>query len=211
MKPTWNLRAALQDLLGRRQRHLADELRGQLDASRDAVDVALAAVRGEARGRLDALESTGDAHRSRLVTTLATTFVIPIDREDLFRFSRSVDDVLDNLQDFGRELELYGVPPDPRGLVPVLEPILGGLAGLRRAVDALEDDGRAVPDGYRAAKQAHNAVRAAYQQAIADLFAVEPTGASLKQRELLRRLDVVGLRLGEAADVLADGHLKRGG
>jgi hypothetical protein len=32
---------------------------------------------------------------------------------------------------------------------------------------------------------------------------------TMRERELLRRLDVVGLRLGEAADALADGALKR--
>jgi len=33
----------------------------------------------------------------------------------------------------------------------------------------------------------------------------------LKSRELLRRLDVVGLRLNEAADVLSDAAVKRRG
>lgn len=36
----------------------------------------------------------------------------------------------------------------------------------------------------------------------------EVTPQMLKRRELLRRLDVVGLRLGEAADALADGAVK---
>lgn len=216
MKPTWDLRAAFDDLLGRRQRHLATELRGQLHAGRDAVAVALAAVRGEldpadARAQVDALETVGDEHRSALVATLATTFVLPIDREDLFRFSRTVDDVLDNLQDFCRELELYGPDVASGRFVPLLAPVADGLEALGDAVDALEGGGEAVPDGYRRAKRAHNAVRAAYQHAIAELFDDEPTGTTLKQRELLRRLDVVSLRLGEAADALADGHLKRGG
>jgi predicted nucleic acid-binding protein len=33
----------------------------------------------------------------------------------------------------------------------------------------------------------------------------------LKEREALRRLDVVGLRLGEAADALSDAAMKQGG
>jgi hypothetical protein len=35
------------------------------------------------------------------------------------------------------------------------------------------------------------------------------TAATLRRRELLRRVDVIGLRLGEAANALADGAVKR--
>lgn len=216
MKPTWNLRDALEDLLGRRQQHLITELRGQLDAGRDAVEVALTAVRGElapaaARARLDELETVGDRHRAALVTTLATTFVIPIDREDLFRFSRTTDDVLENLQDFCHELELYGIEVLSPLFVPLLEPVGEGLDALVDAVEGLSEGTATVDAGYRRAKRCHNTIRSAYQHAIADLFVDDPTSTTLKQRELLRRLDVVGLRLCEAADALADGHLKRGG
>ncbi len=44
---------------------------------------------------------------------------------------------------------------------------------------------------------------------IAELLVGEVDVQMLRQRELLRRLDVVGLRFGEAADALADGSLKR--
>ena len=40
-------------------------------------------------------------------TSLAGVLVTPVDREDLFRLSRSIDDVLDNLRDFVREWDLY--------------------------------------------------------------------------------------------------------
>jgi hypothetical protein len=38
----------------------------------------------------------------------------------------------------------------------------------------------------------------------------EVTMRTLRQRELLRRLDIAGIRLGEAADALTSGALKRG-
>ena len=52
-------------------------------------------------------------------------------------------------------------------------------------------------------------VRRLYQQQLAELLNEPLDNETLKRRELLRRLDVVGLRLGEAADALADGALKR--
>jgi hypothetical protein len=47
--------------------------------------------------------------------------------------------------------------------------------------------------------------------AVGQLFEGEIDRITLKRRELLRRLDLVGLDLGYAADALADGRLKRGG
>jgi hypothetical protein len=44
---------------------------------------------------------------------------------------------------------------------------------------------------------------------VASLFEQEVSTELLKRRELLRRLDVVGLRLGECADALSDAMLKR--
>ncbi|TDU87996.1 hypothetical protein EV138_1535 [Kribbella voronezhensis] len=52
-------------------------------------------------------------------------------------------------------------------------------------------------------------VRQLYQSSVADLFEQEVSTDLLKRRELLRRLDVVGLRLGECADALSDAMLKR--
>lgn len=216
MSSTWNLRAAVSDLLGRRQQQLVTELRGQVDAGREAVAVAAAAASGrmpaaDARAQVGELEDRGDAHRANLVHTLATTFVIPIDREDLFRFSRSLDDVLDNLRDFCRELDLYGPETVSPLFGPLLEAVGRGMEALAGAVDVLGTDPTAMTRASLRAKKAHNEVRTAYQQAIAELFSTEPTATSMKRRELLRRLDVVSLRMGEAADTLADGQLKRGG
>ncbi len=59
------------------------------------------------------------------------------------------------------------------------------------------------------ANKASNAIRRRYQEGVAALLIGTVDATMLKRRELLRRLDVVGLRLGEAADALADGAVKR--
>lgn len=52
-------------------------------------------------------------------------------------------------------------------------------------------------------------VRQLCQSAVAELLRGEVTPAVLGRRELLRRIDVVGLRLGECGDVLSDAMQKR--
>ena len=60
-----------------------------------------------------------------------------------------------------------------------------------------------------AARKQAGRVRQLYQAALADLFRAELSTDTLRRRELLRRLDVIGLRLGESADALSDAMLKR--
>jgi uncharacterized protein len=209
-----SLRRVLADLTGRSYRRTLDLLTAQLDATVKGVDLAadLAAGRIEpaaARAGMGEVEHEGDHGRAALVAELATTLTTPIDREDLYRFSRSVDDVLDNLRDLVRETDLFGMPGDPSDL-PALDAVREGLVSLRGAIAHLVDDPGRVQEGALAARKAAGQVRREYQTSVAALFRRELTAGTLSRRELLRRLDVIGLRLNSAAADLSDALLKRG-
>lgn len=163
----------------------------------------------DVREEIHRLEDEGDQQRTALLTELARALTTPIDREDLFRLSRSIDDVLDNLRDFAVELERYGGAPSERFAGP-LDAIAEGLDELEAAIRTLRAGGHDATGAARAAKHANDA-RHAYHDAMADLLHQDDvTMQTLRHRELLRRLDVTGLRLGEAADALTSGALKRG-
>lgn len=157
---------------------------------------------------MGAIEHLGDSQRADLVVTLSDSLTTPIDREDLFRMSRFVDDVLDELRDFVRESDLYALP-DQSTIAPVLDVLIEGLAALHEAllqtVDRKTDAGMTT----LAAKKSGGRVRQLYQLELAELFRGPLDVELMKRRELLRRIDVVGIRLGEAADALADGIMKR--
>ncbi|MBW0252486.1 DUF47 family protein [Cellulomonas sp. PS-H5] len=191
---------------------LVDGLVGQLRATEAACDVALRLARGSvsaraAREEVAAVEHEGDAWRAHVVESLTRALTSYLDREDLFTYSRAVDDVLDNLRDFVREVDLYGVRPAP-SWVGVLEEIRVGVRALRAATECLRRDVRRVSVAALAAKKAP--VRGQYQLAMAALLAEPLTASTLRRREVLRRLDIVGLRLSEAADHLATAAIKRG-
>src|SRR5690606_27562540 len=84
----------------------------------------------DARQRMREIEHRGDECRHTTVNRLSSAFANPIDREDLFRLSRSIDDVLDNLHDFVRELDLFAVQPHPL--------LAGLLTAIREALDDLD-------------------------------------------------------------------------
>ena len=209
------VRELMRDLSGRRQQLFAALLVEQLDATIEAARLVDDVVRGrsalpEARVAMTRVEHEGDDKRAELISELSRCLTTPIDREDIFRLSRSVDDVLDNLRDFLREAELFE-PVDLEPFRRVLPPILDALTCLRTASAALVKLSSEISLQTLAARKASNAIRREYELVLADLFADPPAAEVLKQRELVRRLDVVGLRIAEAANALADGYIKRSG
>lgn len=203
----------VQDLTGRSASRLVDLLTTQLDCTARGVRLTESLVNGrsssEAHDEMRQLEHEGDETRALLITELSTVLATPVDAEDLFRLSRSIDDILDNLRDFVREVDLYQ-PDDLQFALPLVRELSEGVDALRPALTrmvASHDGGR--PAAMDARKFAGRA-RWLYQHRLAELFQTPLSTETLKRRELLRRLDVVGLSLGEAADALADGMLKRG-
>lgn len=190
---------------------LLASLEAQIASARSAVDVIKAAV-GEgamtstAREDLAVIEHQGDGHRRELIDALRSALITPVDREDVFRVSRSIDDVLDNLRDFAREWDLYRTEPTDRfdAVLDAVDGALGALAAAVRVVPTTK-----VADETLAASKACNRIRYHYQEAMASLLTGELDMGVLAHRELLRRLDVVGLRLNEAVDALADAAVKR--
>jgi hypothetical protein len=89
-----------------------------------------------------------------------------------------------------------------------VDAVITAIEALRAAVCDLTEPAR-VSHSSLAAKKASGEIRRLYQQELARLFKGDVDMEVLKHRELLRRLDIVGLRLGEAADALADGTMKR--
>ena len=209
------VRELVRDLSGRTQHLFAELLVEQLDATVEAGRLVDEVVRGHlgvpaARVAMTRVEHAGDSKRAQLIYELSRCLTTPIDREDIFRLSRSVDDVLDNLRDFFREAELFE-PVDLQPFRRVLPPILEALTCLQTASAALVKLSPEISVQTLAARKASNTIRKEYEIVLAGVFANPADSEVLKQRELVRRLDVVGLRIAEAANALADGYIKHAG
>lgn len=202
----------LRVLAGRSDKAVIDALIGQLESAKAGAELAIEMISGlaraEAHTRMEEIEHNGDVERSLLVEVLSHSLATPIDREDLFRVSRSIDDVLDSLRDFVRESHLYRINDQSR-FEPMLKSVLEGIDALELAVMALSKDSAAVTRNALDAKKAGGAIGRAYQYEIAYLFGDEMSSERMKSRELVRRLEIVGINLGEAADGLTDGAMKR--
>lgn len=215
---TWmqGLRRLVRDLAGRGQERFVIHLAAQMEATVRGAQVLRETVAGsrdviDLSAQIRDIEHDGDAERAKLVAALSHALVTPVDREDLFRLSRAIDDVLDHLRDFSREWQLYRMRPTDR-FEPLFATVMDAMDVLRGATGALIDDPATVPSRALAAKKAGNEMRRLYQATLAEVLNAEDdrvTATTLKNRELLRRLDIVGLRIRQAADVLADAAVKR--
>jgi uncharacterized protein len=186
-------------------------LRSHVSSAVQAASLGRAVTLGEvdprtATNRLIPIAERGTQDHETLVRTLARALSTPLDPEDIFRLSRSLGEVRENLADFVREFALFAPGSDQR-CARLLEPILSSLTLLdtclsQRRVVTMRDEALF-------ARQHVTQVREQYQLALAELYSQPLASDVLRRRELLRRLDVVGLRLAEATDVLSDATIKR--
>jgi len=212
--PVGRLVQFLQSFGPRASEELVARLHGQVGAGIAAVETITAMLGGElpsevAVARLVDVEHEGDRQRAEFVDLLARTLVTPLDREDLYRCSRALDDLVDELRDFAREWRLIGGPdggPFARVLAKLhaaLQEATGVVSQLSKAEEL--EDGMLV-----GALRAANQVRMVHEDEITTLLVGEVTMEVLRARELLHRLDAVGMHLVTALTILADSMVKRG-
>lgn len=196
----------------RGQNALLEALNTQLDCSQRGIELAEKLVQAgikpeQARHQMSEIEHQGDQARFDFIALLRRSLSLPIDREDMFRVSRSIDDILDTLRDFVRLYDMFnmsGVQPE---MLELLEAIGDGTDNLGIAVEAMMENPRDIRRAAILAKK--NKVRHLYQDSIAAAVNEELTNETLKKLELFHKLDEVAMSLTEAADILSDGAIKR--
>lgn len=218
MRPS-RIRTAISHRLTRNDRDFVALLGAQIDTCieavtliRDLVAVAPDRQAPSLRDQVGVLERKGDRERARLVVGIGRVIATPIDREDLYRLSRGIDDILDALRDFSRGWELLGARPED-AFDPLLAELLDGLDALRQAATCISEAPSSIAETALGAKKRANEMRKNYQRALSHVLEGDDDDPAtlrvLRRRELLKSLDLVGLHLSATADVLADAAIKR--
>lgn len=150
---------------------------------------------------MSALEKQGDSIRRQLIDDLLSTFVTPIDREDLYDLSRCIDNVLDYADSTIKELVVYQIEATPEMLemVKVLE---AAAQNLNAAIGHMKDDLKLSLEHLIAAKKHENQIETIYRLANAKLFDSADVHYIFKVREVYRHLSNAADKLDEAADVM---------
>ena len=158
------------------------------------------------------LEKEADEVRRILIDELNKTFVTPIDREDIFALSLTIDDVLDYADTTVEEMHMLGVQPNAY-IERMVSLLTDAAREIYMGVQRLEDHPNVANDHAVRAKALENRLETVYREAIADLFAmprdIDHVVEMLKLREIYRHLSNAADRGDAAANVIGDIVVKK--
>jgi len=158
------------------------------------------------------LEKEADEVRRILIDELNKTFVTPLDREDIFALSLTIDDVLDYADTTVEEMHMLGVQPNAY-MVRMVSLLTDAAREIHMGVQRLEDHPNVANDHAVRAKALENRLETVYREAIADLFAmprdIDHVVEMLKLREIYRHLSNAADRGDVAANVIGDIVVKK--
>ena len=159
-----------------------------------------------------AIEKEADEVRRVLIDELNQTFVTPIDREDIFALSLTIDDVLDYAESTVEEMYMLDVQPN-KYIERMVSLLTDAAREIHLGVMRLEDHPSVSNDHAVRAKALENRMETVYREAIANLFSmprdIDHVVQMLKLREIYRHLSNAADRGDEAANVLGDIVVKK--
>ena len=162
--------------------------------------------------RVTDIEKEADEVRRILIDELNRTFVTPIDREDIFALSLSIDDILDYANSTVEEMVLLKVEPNTY-MERMVSLLTDAAREIYMGVTRLQDHPNVANDHAVRAKALENRMETVYREAIANLFDmprdVDHVVEMLKLREIYRHLSNAADRGDTAANVIGDIVVKR--
>jgi predicted phosphate transport protein (TIGR00153 family) len=162
--------------------------------------------------RVNQIEKEADEVRRILIDELNRTFVTPLDREDIFALSLTVDDILDYANTTVEEMNMLEIKPN-KYIERMVSLLTDAAREIHMGVLRLETHPNVANDHAVRAKALENRVETVYREAIADLFHlprdVDHIVEMLKLREVYRHLSNAADRGDAAANVIGDIVVKK--
>ncbi len=154
------------------------------------------------------IEKEADELRRIVANELNRTFITPLDPEDIYSLSRTLDEIVDYAQTTVEEMELFGIGGNDY-LRQMVAMVLEGANEIHLAMVRLNDHPGVAGEHAARARSLENRVETIYRHAVAAILAdakdVPRVVESLKYREVYRHLSNAADRYAEAADVI--GHI----
>lgn len=185
-------------------------LHDQADSTLGGMEALLSYLKNptsDASAALKMKEKEADEFRRILIFELNKSFVTPIDREDIFSLSRSIDDILDYAYSTVTEMEMLKVKPTSY-MEQIASLLRDAASEILMAVDRLEEHPGVASEHAQRAKALENKIEGIYREALAELFSgaedIKHVMKILKCREVYRHLSNAADRGDEAANIIAD-------
>ena len=162
---------------------------------------------GEVAERLTQVEKEADEVRRILIDELNRSFITPIDREDIFALSLTIDDIIDYGNSTVDEMVMLEVESNSY-LRRMVSLVREAAYEIYMGVVRLQDHPNVANDHAVRAKALENRVETVYREALAELFHgptdIDHIMEMLKLREIYRHLSNAADRGDAAANVIGD-------
>lgn len=146
-----------------------------------------------------AKEHEADQVHYLLVDAINRTFITPIDRDDLFRLSTSIDDLADYAWTTVKDLRIYDIVPD-KNLISMVTIFREMADGLILCVHNLRNNHVQVALEAKRVKKLENKLNERYHESIAELFQSDDFKEILKYREIYSHMN----HASDKGDICAD-------
>ena len=148
-------------------------------------------------------EKEADTVRRELVDDINRTFITPIDRDDLYRLSSSIDDLADYAWTTVKEIRIYDIQPDAH-LLEMARTLLKMADGLLVCVQNLEKNHAVVSTEATKVKKLENTLNVQFHKSIAELFEADDIKKILKYREIYSHMNHAADKGDFSADIRLD-------
>ena len=168
-------------------------LRQMLENSGDSSDIA---------DNIKSLEHKGDRMVHDLMTKLNKTFIVPIDREDIYSLASKIDDVMDLIEAVARRILLFKIDQVREPAVQLSQVLQRSTSAIVAAVDQLQE-GMKVLDACIEINRLEDEADHIYHVALGNLFETETDPISLiKWKELFETLEAALDKCEDVANVI---------
>ena len=161
--------------------------------------------RVEAAKRIKDIEHDGDSITHNIFSELNSTFVTPLDREDIHELASALDDVLDHIDGCANRFALYKITRVPKAVFQLIEILNLSIEELKNSVHLLRNLNKAesLQASFKKVNEYENQADDIFDQAVADLFDKEKnTVQIIKLREVFDGLETATDKCEDAANVL---------
>jgi predicted phosphate transport protein (TIGR00153 family) len=158
--------------------------------------------------QIQALEEQADTVIHEIYTRLNSTFITPLDPEDIHSLSSHLDDVIDGIEDAVHRMLDYAVDPLPNTVVEMCRLIQSCAYVLAKAIDALTNDQDLMAHCIEI-NRLETAADQLGREAVKELFAHEKDPIRImKLKEIYEFLEQTTDFCEDVADALQNVHVK---
>ena len=161
--------------------------------------------REETAKRIEDIEHDGDSITHNIFSELNSTFVTPLDREDIHELASALDDVLDHIDGCAHRFAMYKITRVPKAFSQLIDVLFLSINELKNSVHLLRNLNKTdlLQDSFKMVNEYENQADDIFDQAVADLFAKEKSAIQIiKLKEILVGLETATDKCEDAANVL---------